>query len=337
MEIKTLEWQGFTLYPYGICAAAAALLALVLMQLRGGARGLRKDTVGWFGPLAVVLGVLCARIAYFLVSLPWFLDRGAGHFFAFTEGGYMLYGAFAGIALAALLAGRITQQPAGRILDAAAAPLALFTCLARLAEYWVGVGLGPDIDEWFDPEMGYTFFPMEDPSFFKRFPFGVQDAWEWWYFAVFVLEALAALVILIPVWRARFNGAGSRFLLFLGLYAALQATLESLRTDVELKWGFVKVNQLLLAPVIVLIAVCCILRTPRPLRKARRFLPSLCAAVLPCGVIMAMEFALEKKIGFLTWMRMDLCWLVMGLASCGIAAALWRMIRRSDPPKEAVE
>ena len=45
---------------------------------------------------------------------------------------------------------------------------------------------------------------------------------------------------------------------------------------------------------------------------------------------MAMEFALEEKIGFLTWMRSDLCWLMMGLGALLIALSAYRLICRTD-------
>ena len=51
--------------------------------------------------------------------------------------------------------------------------------------------------------------------------------------------------------------------------------------------------------------------------------------LLCCGVVMAMEFALDQKIGFLKWMRMDLCYLVMAAASVGIILAGRPMIRRA--------
>ena len=45
---------------------------------------------------------------------------------------------------------------------------------------------------------------------------------------------------------------------------------------------------------------------------------------------MAMEFAMEDKIGFLTWMRMDLCWAVMLLAAIGMAVTACHMILGTD-------
>ena len=328
--MTTIDAGAFTFYPYGLALAAGALASLLLMRLLSRGHRLKAETASWFGLFAVPLAVLCGRILYFLVSLPWFIDRGAETFFHFTEGGYMLYGTMAGIVLAAWLTGRITHQGTARILDGAAAPFALFTAAARCAESLAGVGLGEYIEEWFDPMFGRSMIELEDSSFFQRFPFGVLDADELWRFPVFLLEAIAAVVFLILLLRIRTRRDGTKALLFLGLYAALQTFLESIRIDLELRWGFVKINQLLALPAMALIIAICILRTPREERSFRRFAAPSAGILLCCGIIMAMEFALESKIKFLTWMRMDLCWMVMLAAAVCMAVCACRLIMKTD-------
>ncbi len=328
--MATIQAGIFTVYPYGLVVAAGALIALVLMWARRGSSGLHPDTISWFALLAPALSVILARVLYFLVSLPWFLDRGAEAFFHFQEGGFMLYGAMMGMALAAFLAGRAGHQSMARVLDGAAAPFALFVVFARGGECLTGIGLGEYIEEWFDPAFGRSMIALEDSSFFWRFPFGVTDGDGFWRFPVFFAEALAALVFFVLLLRIKTRREGSGALLFLGMYAGMQTFLESLRIDLELRWGFVKVNQLLALPAMVLIAVICILRTSASDRSLRRFLPEGAGILACCGAVMAMEFALEGKIDFLTWMRMDLCWLVMLLAAVGMAVCACRMILKSD-------
>lgn len=320
----------FTFYPYGLALAVGALVCLLLMRLMSRRCGLKAETAGWFGMFAVPLAVICGRILYFLVSLPWFIDRGVETFFHFTEGGYMLYGAMGGIALASWLTGRITHQGTARILDGTAAPFALFTAIARCAEGLVGIGLGEYIEEWFDPMFGRSMIELEDSSFFQRFPFGVLDADELWRFPVFLLEAAASVVIFILLLRIKTRRDGSKALLFLGMYAALQTFLESIRIDLELRWGFVKINQLMALPAMALIVLICVLRTPKAERSFRGFVKPAAGILLCCGVIMAMEFALESKIKFLTWMRMDLCWMVMLAAAVCMAVCACRLILKTD-------
>lgn len=328
--MNVIQAGPFTIYAYGTVLALGTVLGFLLMKRICAKRLLNPETVEWFFLLAIPAGVIGARILYFLVSLPWFIDRGIGTFFLFSDGGYMLYGAMAGICLAAGLTGRITRQPAARILDCAAAPFALVTAAARGAEYFAGIGLGEYVEEWFDPFFERTMLQLEDSSFFQQFPFAVPDADGYWRFPVFLAEAAAALVFLLILLRINTRRDGTRALIFLALYAGLQAFLESLRIDLELRWGFVKVNQLLTLPVMTLITVICAVRTPKGKRSFSDFALSAGAILGCCGVIMAMEFALEQKIGFLRWMRMDLCWTVMMTAGVLMAVSACRMILRTD-------
>ncbi len=325
--MKTISLFSLTIYPYGLALAVSAFFCFLLMQHRS---RLKAGSVSWFALFAVPLGLLGGRLGYFLVSLTWFMDRGVGTFFRLNEGGYMLYGVMAGLVLAAWLTGRMTRQPAPAVLDEAAAPFALFTALARAAEFFSGTGLGDYVDEWFDPMLERTSFPMEDPSFFQRFPFAVQDRYGFWCFSVFLLEALAALVIFILLFQVSVRRTGTKSLLFLVLYASLQTFLESLRIDLELRWGFVKVNQLLALPALLIVFFCCLFRSKDRKAALRSLWPSLSGMLAMCGVVMLMEFALEKKIPFLTWMRMDLCWAVMGLASVCMGVIGWKMVMKND-------
>ena len=328
--MTTIQLGAVTFYPYGLALGAGALVCFLMMNARCRRLQLKTEAAEWFAVFAVPLGVLLARLLYFLVSLPWFIDRGIGTFFHFSEGGYMLYGAMAGVAAAAWISGAITRQPPARILDAAAAPFALFVAVARGAESLVGIGYGEYIEEWFDPFFERSMIQLEDASFFQRFPFGVLDADGYWRFPVFLLETVVALAIFFYLLRVRCRRDGTAALLFLALYAGLQAFLESTCIDLELRWGFVKINQLAALPVMALIFGACILRTPASQRSVRRFAPSAAGILACCGVIMAMEFAMEDKIGFLTWMRMDLCWAVMLLAAIGMAVTACHMILGTD-------
>ena len=321
-------------HPYGAVLAAAGLAGLFLMQTVTGKK-LKSGTVSWFAVTGIPLAVLCGRLGYVLATLDTVGDRSPiAYFFDFTGGGMMFYGAAAGLLSAGALTGKITRQKTVRILDAAAAPMALLVFAARLAEPLVGQGYGHNIQDWFDPFMEMSMFSLEDVSFFCRFPFGMQDAfyatsWNW---AVWPLEALTALVLFAALLRTRpgTNGGG-RILLFFLCYAAMQATLESMRQDDLLKLGnlgFVKVNQLLTVPVLAAVTGVCARKIPEG-QRARTVLPAAAVMLLCCGVVMAMEFALDQKIGFLKWMRMDLCYLVMAAASAGIILAGRPMIRRA--------
>lgn len=316
---------GVTVYAYGLAVAGAAVLSFLFAHYMMKKAALKGATLSWFALLALPLGILCARAGYCLATLDWFLYTGVEFFFHFNEGGYILYGAMAGCLLAAWLTGKITQQPLGKIADALATPAALMIALCRLAEMLAGEGYGWTLQYWFDAEYGYSSFPLEDPSFLFRFPFGMQ-VWGEWKWAVCVFEAAAALVIMVCVLRMRARRAGGQALMMILMYAAMQALCESLRQDSVLRWGFVRISQVLSALVVAAVLLICCLKAPKP-RSGRRIALTWAGIVTLMGIVMAMEFALEKKIAFLAFMDMDVCWLVMGLACIGmilLIRPLWK-------------
>ena len=299
---------------YGLCLALGLAAAAVWLYFR--AKGKMKEgTVLRFLLLALPLGFFLSRLGICLVSQGWYLFR-ENFFFNFQRGGFMLYGAMGGAALAALLTARSTGQSAGKLLDLLAAPGMLAISVVRFAEGIIGVGYGRMIEEWFDPWGGFSYFPLEDPEPLLRFPFGIPDYYGDYHFSVFLLEGIAALVFLFLLVRRKAEVPGAVFLLGLLLYAGAQTTLESLRADSLPRWGFVRVNQLLSAVVFALGIFLC----TRRLRQCGKEIPwpAWIGMILCMGIILAMEFAAEKKILFLQWMRMDLCYFVMALSSLGL-------------------
>ena len=311
-----------TIYPYGLALAGAVLAGWLLLSRQAEQAGLKSGTAAWAALIMIPLGVLFARAGYWLVSWSRVTQLTVG-FFDLRRGGFFLYGAMAGCALGLWITARITGESFPRLADAAAAPGALVICLSRLAENLAGTGFGRNILDWFSPWMQQSSIAWEDPSILFRFPFAMQDRYGEWNFNIAVLEALAAGVILAALLRVRTARAGGRAVLLLALYASMQAILESMRQDAVLKWGMVRVSQLLSAVAVVLALILCAAPLLREGWRPVRFLPHLLGVMVSAGVITAMEFALEQKINFLTWMRMDVCYGVMALGCAG----LWLSVR----------
>ncbi len=322
---------SLTVYSYGLVMAGAALAAMLLLAFLGRKQGLAAGAASWFAVWAVPLAVLCGRIGYCAASLDWMMEQGFGFFLAFSRGGYMMYGAVLGGLLAAFLASRLSGEKTARILDAAAAPTALLIAAARLAEPLVNLGYGHNIEEWFDPWLEKSMIAWEDPSLLYRFPLGSQDYYGDWNFAIFLPEALTALILLIILLRAKPRRAGARALVLVMGYAAWQIIWESMRQDEVLRWGFVRASQLLSALTLVAVLVICWGCLPAEKRRLSGLLGRLGGMLLLTGVVIAMEFALEQKIGFLTWMRMDVCYGVMILSCAGFLAILIPLWNRAFP------
>lgn len=308
---------SLTGYSWGAVIAGAALAALLLMALSARKRGLKRGTVPLFGALAIVLCVLLGRAGYYLCSLNRMRAIGVP-FFSLSGGGLMLYGAMAGGLLAAFLTGRITKTPFGKITDCAAAPAALTIAAGRFAEYLTGAGFGFSVTDWFDPWNSYnrSFIAWEEPEVLCRFPFAVQDPFYGdWMFAINLLEGIAAVVFLLILLRMKPRKDGAAAALLTAMYAACQIVFESMREDEVLRLNFMKINMLISALVLLGILIICLKRAGADAKTAAGSLVPLLALA---GITTAMEFALEQKIGFLTWMRADLCYLVMSLCCAGM-------------------
>ena len=317
-------------YTWGAVIAVAALISLLLMHAVGKKRGLKAGTVSVFGALAIPLCVLMGRAGYYLLNLNLMQVIGAP-FLDIRNGGLMLYSAMAGGMLAAWLTGKISGTSFAKIADCAAAPIALMIAAGRFAEYLTGAGYGFPVYDWFDIENTYgrSFIAWEEPEILCRFPFAVQDGFYGeWVFAINFLEGLAALIFLVILLRMKPRREGGVAVLLLTMYAACQVVFESMREDEVLKLNFMKVSQLISALVLLGALILC-LRRARESGKTTAIRIGLLFVL--AGIATAMEFGLEQKIGFLTWMRADLCYLVMSLSCIGMLVLVLKTWKKAYP------
>ena len=142
--------------------------------------------------------------------------------------------------------------------------------------------------------------------------------------AVFLPVAAALAGGIWRVCRETEKEPGSRAVFALSFYGAVRILYESLRQDDIPKWGFVRVNQILSAVLLLILLILCRRGSGRGLGKS--------AALFAGGVILAgaMEFALEKKIVFLEFMPMDTCYVVMGLSCLGMTRSVLPMVHRME-------
>ena len=214
-----------------------------------------------------------------------------------------------GAVLGAVIAARQTRQRSALLLDALAAPGALAIALCRLAEYFSGEGIGMYVED-----ERFCFFPL-----------AVCNQYEEWYWAIFLLEALAALVILGVLLR-RTRPAGDTARLFLILYSASQVLLESMRRDNFLRWLFVRVSQLTAALVmagLMLYALIQLVRAGRLRGAALRSTIASWAVFLACtGITIVLEFAIDKSADLPVWAA----YCLMALCCIGLGAACYQAV-----------
>lgn len=163
-----------------------------------------------------------------------------------------------------------------------------------------------------------SLFHPEQYDWALRFPFAVQDMYKEWSWAVFVLEALVALIILAVLLFTKPRRPGWKALLLLMLYATSQIACEAMREDAVVRWGFVRANQVFgLIGVVAAVSIGSI-RLPRGEKKT--LVMAWLGLVIAAGLVVAMEFAVEQKIPFLRWMTTDLCFAVLCI---GCLLMLW--------------
>lgn len=317
-----------------MAALIAAVPVLIWIVIRSGKAGMKKSTTAFFTLMLIPLSFFAARIGYMLVDYEYYLSDGFAFFFEslvdFEQEGYLCYGLLAGALLTAWMTSRIFRVKLAKLLDIVSAPAAALFCLLTVLEGIFGAGYGWTLEDWFTEGEGYSVFTLEDPSFFQRFPFGVSDYYGEWRWAVFVLLALLLAVICVAVACTKRKGDGTRFSLLLLTYASLQLLGESLRQDSIPKWGFVRVNQVLSAVLILGLLIYFEVKTGAGLKK---WIASGALILLSFLVVTAMEFAMEGKISAIEWMTMDVCYLFTALASVLAMLVLLKLWKKNDPEK----
>lgn len=274
---------------YGAFAAASALLGMLLLRHLRVCDAKRRHGSS-DGPIGVIckvyhldLALWCvipafvlARLAYCLARFSfYFLEMGPVSVLRTWEGGFMLYGAALGALLGAGLLAKKRGASVPATLDEIACPGLLAVAVCRLGEWVTGEGVGT----W-----------IENPLL-MRFPIAVMNEYEEWQLAVFLFEAVAALIVLAICLRIK-AGRGERILSALLLYACCQVVLESLRMDSCLKIGFVRVSQVLSAVVILGVTMIRAGRNGgKPLMLRRAAVMILLTAAI--GII---EWALDKTV-----------------------------------------
>lgn len=287
-----------------------AALALGLGWLRGRQAGIAPKKLLLVTVLAPLMTTFFSHLCYCLVSLSDVLyTQTAGYWLAFWQGGQMFYGGLLGAMLALAIAGGAQRI---RLMDAYAPSMALMVAFARIAEGCWGQGYG---EYWY-----------EESTFFCRLPFMAYDPYyEAWAWALFMAEAAVALIILLVLVLRKQRRGGDSVLLFFGLYAAAQVVLESLRRDEFLRWGFVRVEELLSAVVILIVLILYWVQSGR----GKTVQKSLLMAVFIAMVVfcLLLEFATEGRIPFLVMLDVWHCYALMAVA-CVVNAVCILCMRR---------
>ncbi len=228
-------------------ASALALLAACLFALK--TRLVDWRLLLFVSPFALAFGFLGARLFYVVFNRA--LYRSWKDVFAFTDGGYSLFGAMIGVGLAVTAVFLLRRErkfllPA---LDAVA----------------FGGALGIAVGRWGNliNQECYGDF-LQSPAL-RRFPFAVYiDLYDDYCVSLFLPESLLCLFLflaLLPT-RSRNVRPGSTLFWFLTWYCGARVVTESMRQD-SMYIGFVRISQVIAALTLIVLFVVLIVRKAR--------------------------------------------------------------------------
>ena len=186
--MEPIQLGALKIYPFGMFFAALLALFFAGTAYLMKKNSLKQGTASWFAVLAVPVCFVLSRLGFCLFSIDRILgSRDYGMFFRVTDGGFLLWGAIAGLLLSAKIAGKITKQSGAKIADSMIVPACLLILALRLlcGLMFKGFGVGFPLSYWFDPEetefaYRYSVWRLEDYSFFERFPFAVPNYYGTW-------------------------------------------------------------------------------------------------------------------------------------------------------------
>jgi len=313
-SLGTLE-----VYLHHIVLWAGIILCLFLGLTMLRRQGFSSRAAACFLPLALLFGFFFSHLCYGLLRIEYALyDQSLLWLFMFWKNGSMLYGGMLGVMLAALLSARLSKVSALRLMDTVAPAGALMIAFIRLAEGLSGSFFGDYLEE----EAAFSFFP-----------FAVYDAYyEGWVEAVFMGGVAVALVLFVFLLVRKSAFDGDRTLLLVGLYAAAQVVLESMRFDDFLRWGFIRCSQVFSAVVMVIVLLCYCRRCAGAWKKQRVAL--WITYVVCAALVLVLEFAVDGKIDMLLFLTPVHCHVIMAVV-CAVMAGCILTMRKYSLKKAA--
>ena len=214
---------GFNIYYYGLFITTGYLLAGLYLIKRRNLFGLSKDNILDIVIIAILCGLVGARIYYMLFNFEDFFAPGKwGNILRFRDGGLAVYGGIIASGAGFYIYSRIKKIPIGNLLDAAG----------------FGLFIGQAVGRW--------------GNFINREAFGVETELPWkmgltsgpvtrYYHPAFLYESLwnisGLIIIHIFSKKSKTKYPGQYFLFYVAWYGLGRFMIEGLRTDSLLIWG----------------------------------------------------------------------------------------------------
>jgi phosphatidylglycerol:prolipoprotein diacylglycerol transferase len=230
---------------YGVLIASSMALGLWLATREAARRGESPDDLLKAAELALIGGLVGARLYYVIFNLDYYQSQPWWRIFAVWEGGLAIHGGLIGGLLTGGAYVWAKGLPLLTYLDIVAPSLLLGQAIGRWGNFFNEEAFGGPTDL---PWKLYISEPRRPPAFvdhqFFHPTFLYESVWN-----------LGAFVVLFLVLRRRLERApGALFLAYLGLYSLGRFWVEGLRTD-SLMLGSMRVAQLVSVLAIAVAAV----------------------------------------------------------------------------------
>jgi phosphatidylglycerol:prolipoprotein diacylglycerol transferase len=249
-----IQFGPLTIRWYGILMASAMAVGLWLAYRDARRRGLDPDQLLKASELALLGGLVGARLYYVLFNLDYYA-RFPSKIIAVWEGGLAIHGGLIGGILVGGLYAWWKRLPVLRLLDVAAPSLALGQAIGRWGNFFNEEAFGTPTDLPWRLYISPPNRPIEHAQAETFHPtFLYESVWD------FLVFLLLVLTLRRPLARA----PGALFLAYLGLYSVGRFFTEGLRLD-SLMFGPFRVAQI----VSVLGVLAAVVGLPLLLRRAR--------------------------------------------------------------------
>lgn len=216
-----LEIGGQKIYSYGFFIAVGYIAALLTGRYLAKHRGLDPGPFMDLAFLAIVSGVIGARLFFVITSLPDYLAR-PGELFNFWSGGLVFYGGFILATVACLAFGYWKKMPIWLSTDIVVTSVALAHAFGRIGCFAAGCCHGSTCPyPWGMVNLSSFVSPA-----LKDVPLHPVQLYE--SFALFMLSGL-----LIYLVRRKKLPDGQPALIYLCGYAAIRFVMEFFRGDDE--------------------------------------------------------------------------------------------------------
>jgi len=251
VAIHNIFGTGKDIYWYGILISIGVIGALIFAINDTKKRKLYSDLPFDMALVAVLCGLICARLYYVIFDTSGTFRKDPLSIFAVWNGGLAIYGGIIGGALGLFIYSRVKKLNLPTLFDITVPGLALGQAIGRWGNFINQEAFGQPVTDsawqWFpfavyinDPRSGYS---------------------AGWYNATFFYESMWCLLIFLFLffYRKRQKFAGELTLLYIALYSFERMFVELLRSD-QLLVGGMPVSHLLsvvlFAISVVLLAIC---------------------------------------------------------------------------------